>query len=606
MSAQTLCSGGLADIYPCSGVDLMAHLPLSSFTSPGSSAPSAANDIWGWTDAQTGNEYALIGLTNGTAFVDVTAPASPIYLGKLPTAGSSSSWRDIKTVGDYAFIVSEANGHGMQIFDLTRLRSVVSPPVTFTSDAIYTGIGDAHNIVADEASGFVYAVGAGSCAGGLHMIDVNTPLTPIFAGCYSDDGYTHDAQCVVYTGPDPDHQGKQICVASNEDTITVVDVTNKSVPVQLARVSYPSSSYTHQGWFTEDQRYFVVDDEGDGNSSTPTRTIVMDMLDLDNPSFSFFQSGETNAIDHNLYIHSDRIYQSNYTAGLRILDASDIAGGALPEIAYFDTYPANDNHTFNGQWSNYPFFASGTIIVNDINNGFFALKLADAPDPLEVTCTPQSTPIIIPAGGGSYAYDIAIVNNGVSSQTFNIWLDIDGPGVGRTRGPFTRTLAAGASLMRTVNQNVPGGVPAGDFVHTCSVGTFPTADDSDSFTWTKSATFAPGGVSVADWTTEAVIAAALEAPANAAATDEFSLDAAYPNPFNPSSTLSFYLPEAAHARLIVYDAIGHEVARLVDGMVEAGRHEAVFEGSDLPSGTYFVRFTVGSEFAQIQRLTLLK
>ncbi len=573
MSAQTLCSGGLADIYPCSGVDLMAHLPLSSFTSPGSSAPSAANDIWGWTDAQTGNEYALIGLTNGTAFVDVTAPASPIYLGKLPTAGSSSSWRDIKTVGDYAFIVSEANGHGMQIFDLTRLRSVVSPPVTFTSDAIYTGIGDAHNIVADEASGFVYAVGAGSCAGGLHMIDVNTPLTPIFAGCYSDDGYTHDAQCVVYTGPDSDHQGKQICVASNVDTITVVDVTNKSAPVQLARAFYPSPSYTHQGWFTEDQRYFVVDDELDGNSSTPTRTIVMDMLDLDNPSFSFFQSGETNAIDHNLYIHSGRIYQSNYTAGLRILDASDIAGGTLPEIAYFDTYPANNNRAFNGQWSNYPFFASGTIIVNDINNGFFALKLADA-DPITLSVFAQSN------------------GAGTRGRAILDWAPFDGG----TEG--VRIFRDGSFHKNTRDDGRWGErfspLPSSVDYQVCDKET-GECSNTVTVTFLTSAT-------TTEWTTESEIADALEATAPEGVT----LSAAYPNPFNPSSTLSFFMPEAGHARLIVYDAIGHEVARLVDGTVEAGRHEAVFDGSDLPSGTYFVRFTVGSEFAQIQRLTLLK
>ena len=573
-SAQTLCTSGMAGIYPCNGVDLMVHLPLSSFTSPGSSAPSAANDIWGWTDAQTGNEYALVGLTNGTAFVDVTTPSSPVYLGKLPTASSSSSWRDIKTIGDYAFIGSEANGHGMQVFDLTRLRNVTNPPVTFTSDANYSGIGDSHNIVADEASGFIYAVGAGSCAGGLHIIDVTSPLIPTFAGCYSGDGYTHDAQCVLYTGPDTDHQGKEICVASNEDAITVVDVTNKSAPVQLARAFYPSPSYTHQGWFTADQRYFVVNDELDGNSSTPTRTIVMDMLDLDNPEFSFSQSGETNAIDHNLYIHAGRIYQSNYTAGLRILDASGIAGGALPEIAYFDTYPANNNRSFNGQWSNYPFFASGTIVANDINNGFFALKLAGG-DPIALTVTTR------------------VNGAGTRGRAILDWAPFDGS------PDRVEVFRDGVLVRRTRDdgnfRQVENPPPAGSVDY--QICDFETGECSNTVT----VSFLAGATTV-EWATEAQIEAVLEA----AAPEEFSLNAAYPNPFNPSSTLSFTMPEAAHARLVVYDAIGHEVARLVDGSVEAGRHEVVFDGSDLPSGTYFVRFTVGSGFSQTQRLTLLK
>src|SRR5690606_20218176 len=95
---------------------------------------SGGNDIWGWTDPETEKEYALMGLNNGTAFVDVSDPVNPVYLGKLPTHTQSSLWRDIKVYADHAFVVSEASGHGMQVFDLTRLRGVTSPQ-TFTVDA---------------------------------------------------------------------------------------------------------------------------------------------------------------------------------------------------------------------------------------------------------------------------------------------------------------------------------------------------------------------------------------------------------------------------------------------------------------------------------------
>ena len=374
------CTGGQAGAYACAGVDLMAHLPLSTFASPGSSAPSANNDIWGWTDPETGREYALVGLNNGTAFVDVTDPDAPLYLGKLPTATTSSSWRDVKVYANHAFIVSEASSHGMQVFDLTRLRTVASPPVTFTADARYTGNGKAHNIAINEDTGFAYLVGANQSgfqcrAGGLHMVNIQNPLQPVFAGCFDTDGYTHDVQCVVYQGPDTQHNGREVCFASNEDTVTIVDVTNKATPVQLSRVNYPNPGYTHQGWLTDDRRYFLVDDETDAGQTTAARTIVLRVEDLDSPEVAFIQTAPTPGRDHNLYVRGDYVFLSNYSAGLRIYTLMGIDTGSLSEVAHFDTYPSTVGSSgYNGQWSNYPYFASGNVIANDIQNGLFVLR----------------------------------------------------------------------------------------------------------------------------------------------------------------------------------------------------------------------------------------
>ena len=237
--AATVCDSdtGSAGGYPCNNVDLAAFMPLDQIG--GTRGNSAANDIWGWTDPQTGNEYAIIGRVFGTSFVDISNPVNPVYLGELPTHGAfGSSWRDIKVYNNHAYIVSEANQHGMQVFDLTQLRGVTNPPATFGETDHYNKMAQAHNIVINEDSGFAYIVGASgknSCSGGLHMVDLSNPTNPSFAGCYSGDGYTHDAQCVIYNGPDADHQGKEICLNSNEDTLTIVDVTNKSNPVQLSR-----------------------------------------------------------------------------------------------------------------------------------------------------------------------------------------------------------------------------------------------------------------------------------------------------------------------------------------------------------------------------------
>jgi choice-of-anchor B domain-containing protein len=157
---------------------------------------------------------------------------------------------------DHAFVVSEAPGHGMQVFDLSELRQVISPPVTFSETAYFDGFGSAQNIVINEDSGYAYGVGTNTCSGGLHFVDISNPTSPTGDGCFSGDGYTHDAQCVIYNGPDANHQGEEICVNANEETVTIVDVTNKANPIQLSRTGYPNAEYTHQGWLSEDHRYY--------------------------------------------------------------------------------------------------------------------------------------------------------------------------------------------------------------------------------------------------------------------------------------------------------------------------------------------------------------
>ena len=395
------CEGGMATPagadnagagpFECQDVDLLAHVPLAELD------PRAdrANDIWGWTDAQTGREYALVGLSNGTAFVDVSVPTAPRHLGTLPTATVATVWRDIKTYRDHAFIVSEARDHGMQVFDLTKLRDLSADPSRrFDADARYTGVTNVHNLVINEESGFAYAVGAGSrgdslppaCgAPGFHAINIQDPQRPTFAGCFSDaakdtapvsaPGYTHDAQCIVYDGPDADYTGREICVGSNEDVVTIFDVTDKDDVRIVALAEYPADAYAHQNWFSDDRTVILANDELDetnGNVDTQ-RTLIFDVRDLDEPEFvGAYDSGLT-TIDHNLYVKGTLNFQSNYESGLRIVDHSDALNGTLREVGFFDTYPQDTSISFNGQWSNYPYFESGVVIANDGNNGLFVL-----------------------------------------------------------------------------------------------------------------------------------------------------------------------------------------------------------------------------------------
>lgn len=413
----TPCVDGQAGAWPCDHVDLYEHMPLSAIGGSGENA----NDIWGWADPLDGTEYAIIGLTDGTSFVDISDPENAVFVGKLPTHTGSSSWRDIKTYADHAFIVSDANGnHGLQVFDLARLRTAV-PPATFTEDAWYGNVGSVHNLAINETTGFAYLVGSSSgtteCSGGLHMVNIQNPTSPAFAGCFSGHGYTHDTQCVVYAGPDTAHVGKEVCLSSNgpSEQLGIVDVTTKSNPIVLSSTPYTGSAYPHQGWLTEDHRYFLLDDELDESSfGHNTRTRVFDVSNLDAPQLLGHFSSPTPAIDHNQYVRGNYVFQANYRSGLRVLRIDDPAQAQLTQIGFFDVYPANDNTNFNGAWSVYPYFESGLVVVSGIEQGLFVLSpnnLCDVPtDPSGLDATPN----------GDNRIDLDWVGSGVSGNTFSV------------------------------------------------------------------------------------------------------------------------------------------------------------------------------------------
>ena len=384
--ADILCDDGQAEGFDCGLVDLVSFLPNEEMEM---NRGVRLSDVWGWADPETGIEYGLIGHLEGTVFLDLSTPSSPRYLGTLPrTEGSpGSTWRDIKVYKDHAFIVADgAREHGMQIFDLTQLRGLVDTPVEFKATAHYDRIHSAHNIVINEETGFAFAVGASAggetCGGGLHMIDIREPEAPVFAGCFADEttgrrktGYSHDAQCVIYNGPDSEYAGREVCFGANETAISISDVTDKENPVAIGTGSYPDAAYVHQGWLTEDHSYFFQNDELDEIQGKvhKTRTLVWDVRDLSDPIMIREFYGPTSATDHNLYIHGNLMYQTNNASGLRIIDVSSPEDPV--EIGHFDTTPyGTDEAGFNGTWSSFPYFESGIIVVTSRREGVFILK----------------------------------------------------------------------------------------------------------------------------------------------------------------------------------------------------------------------------------------
>ena len=379
-------SGGSGP-YSALNVRLSSHMDLVDI---GGDESVLGNDIWGWTDSTSGRKFALMGLTNGTSFIEVTDPSNPVFMGKLDTheAGQNRAWRDVKVFNDHAFIVADGSGNdqGMQVYDL---RQLVTPTPEFTATSHYDGFSSAHNIVINEDTGFAYVVGrprSGSTGGGLHVLDLNDLSNIQVAGTFAADGYTHDAQSVVYNGPDSTYAGKEVVFAANEDSLTIVDVSNKANMTQISKQLYADSAYAHQGWLSEDQKYFFMNDELDernnfldGNDPFPTRTIIWDVQDLDNPFLVGIHEGTENTIDHNLYVKGDLIFQAHYTAGMRVLKMVDPANGILEEVGFFDTYMADNDVTFNGAWSVFPYFDDGTILISDRQGGLFVVAMVPEP-----------------------------------------------------------------------------------------------------------------------------------------------------------------------------------------------------------------------------------
>lgn len=390
------CEDGQLEGFPCSNIELVAHMPNSAL---GGERGAWVNDIWGWTDPETDRDFALVARRDGISFVEVTDPAAPRLLGNLPrTEGSRPSvWRDVKVLSDHAYIVADGAGqHGMQVFDLARLRDVTDAPVEFEPDVTYREIHSAHNVVANDETGYLYIVGASvggeTCGGGLHFVDARDPKSPTFAGCYHDTsganarGYTHDAQCVVYRGPDERYYGREICIGSNVDEINVADVTDKSNPVSLGRGSYPNVGYAHQGWFDPEHRFFYMNDETDtlAGSVPGIRTIIWDLTDLEDPVVAREHVSDVLASAHNLFIEGERMYQSNYGSGFRVFDIGERTDPR--EIGFLDTAPYSQNQpghssTESGAWSNYPYFESGVVVFTSVREGLFIVRVTD-PTPI--------------------------------------------------------------------------------------------------------------------------------------------------------------------------------------------------------------------------------
>ena len=347
--------------FESENVLLQSWLPLNELD-----GADSGNDCWGYV-SPSGREYALMGTSSGSVIIEVTNPGSAQVVAQLD--GPDSLWRDIKTYGTYMYAVSEGGG-GIQVFNLTDIDN--GNVQTLNS----AGSGSTHNVAIDTESGFLYRTGG--TANGLYIYSLANPAVPTQVGQWTER-YTHDAQIVTYT--DGPFAGRQIAFCCggfnggwNDTGLTIVDVTNKSNPIVVSQVYYSNAEYSHQGWLSEDRKFFYLNDELDEQTNSGnTTTRIIDVEDIENPSFvGTFTSGSS-SIDHNLYTHNGYIFEANYRSGLRVFETSDPQNPT--QYGYFDTYPSNDNANFNGLWNVFPYFPSGTVIGSDLERGLFVWTL---------------------------------------------------------------------------------------------------------------------------------------------------------------------------------------------------------------------------------------
>jgi len=417
LAAETPCQNNKAGEFPCNEVSLLAHLSLTEL---GGTGATAGNDIWGFMDRNNGREYALVGLMDGIAIVEVTQADQAHVVSTIKAPQARSIWRDIKVYQSwseslqrwqaYAYVVTEA-AQAMQIIDLNDLpasaRVARISPFVFSSHDIYiSNIDYATGTALPGRDAWLYAVPSGFAPTftRTRIFDLTDPTSPQPVGPGLADGSkaaarqkhahdgttapTHDLASMILSGTraaacpsgaDP----CEVVFSFSGDFLRLWDVSDKTQPQKISTTSYPKLGFVHSGWPTQDGRFLFVQDELDEEQFGLNTTLrVFSIEDIHLPQLAGTWTGPTHAIDHNGFVRGSRYFMSNYRRGLTVLDISQPATPS--QLAYFDTFPADDDADFDGAWGVYPFLPSGNIVVSDINSGLFVLRPDTPADRLDV------------------------------------------------------------------------------------------------------------------------------------------------------------------------------------------------------------------------------
>jgi|GEM_PF-571042 len=304
------------------------------------------SNIWGYSAG--GEEYALVGAQNGLTILKVTDPTNPVFIVQIPA--TSSSWREVKTYQNFAYVVSEHGANGCQIINLTNLPGSNLSWHNYNGDGAATGLTKAHALQVDEVKGYLYLFGSNLFSGKALCFNLNAdPYNPTYAGKYDGAGYVHDGYAnndILY----PAH--------IYAGTFAVVDMSNKSAPVTLGSATTPDA-FTHNTWLSG-STIFTTDEKSNSylasyNVTDPGNMPLLDKIQM-NPG--------SGSIVHNTYIHNNYAVTSWYRDGVVVVDVNRPANMVI--VGSYDTYPGASGNGFDGCWGVYPYFPSGNIIASNI------------------------------------------------------------------------------------------------------------------------------------------------------------------------------------------------------------------------------------------------
>jgi len=516
-------------VFPQGNVTLLSN--FNQYPSQG------YNDIWGYVDG-SGIEYALLGCGHGTSIVRIDNPAQPVEVAFIP--GPSSIWRDIKTHGNYAYIVTEgtSSGRGLQIVDLSQL-----PNTATLVNTIETWFTRAHNIFIDN--GFAYVIGTNN-GGGMHILDLSNPVNPNRTYYYTGSNYIHD----VYVWNDT-------VAAAAEDSYDLIDVTNKFNPQLISVSASLPGIYAHSGWMTEDKRYFVATEEFNQIDITIWDLYDRTTWDLIVPSW---QMPGSSSIVHNLFVKGNYAHIAYYTSGYVVLDISNPTN---PQLAgQYDTYPQNNGGSYDGAWGCYPYLPSGNTIISDIQTGLYVLYF-NGGVPVELT----SFTTMVEENSVILEWETATEKNNYGFE-IQRWYDSEFKTIAFVKGSGTTVEPKEYSYY---DKNLDNGSYKYRLKQIDFDGTFEFSDQVE---------------------------------VNVSYISTFVLQQNYPNPFNPSTNIRISVPSTDFVNLSVYNSIGEKVGELVNETLSAGEYNYNFEAAHLPSGIYIARLSGGSSNQSIKMTLL--
>lgn len=322
------------------------------------------NEIWGY--AIPGHEYAIIGTTAGTHFIEVTDPTQPEEVFFIPGAdqGGVIIHRDYHDYKGYLYAASDEGNSTLQIIDLQQLPDTVT--VVYDSDEL---IKRSHNIFIDTTNALLYSLisrGGVSDWSAMTIFDISNPIEPQFVQKYNQLGALSISQ--VHDAFIQDNIG---FLNLGPNGFAIADFSNPKEAVLLSTLTdYPDRGYNHSGWLSENCSHYYMADENHGYDMK-----VLEVSDLCSPEIEGQFNAEVpspTSIVHNQVVACNYLYTSYYYDGLRVYDLSTPSDPAL--VLFYDTYPDAEGRQYRGAWGVYPFLPSGNILLSDMQYGLFVFE----------------------------------------------------------------------------------------------------------------------------------------------------------------------------------------------------------------------------------------